>query len=216
MKHLIGFFTLIVVSGKSHSQLTDELFNQKKTQKEYLLKQIAALHLYIGYVKEGIDVAQKGLNTISNIKQGDYNLHNDFFSSLKNVNPKIKNYTRVADIIAMQVNIIKQYNKACQQVREDRQFTSEEVKYIKGVFGTLLSQSAANIDELITLTSSGKLELKDAERLQRIDKLYGDMEEKYSFIKHFREGANILSILKYKEQDNINRSRALFGLPLAP
>ncbi|MCA6438992.1 MAG: hypothetical protein IM581_03630, partial [Chitinophagaceae bacterium] len=92
----------------SNAQTTDEWLNQKSTQKKYLLQQIAALQVYIGYAKKGYTVVTSGINTIRNIKNGDLNLHRDFFNRLKNVNPAIRRYAKVADIIAYQVKIIKQ------------------------------------------------------------------------------------------------------------
>ena len=62
-----------------------------QTQKKYMLQHIAALQVYIGYAKKGYNIASKGINTVRNIKNGDFNLHRDFFSSLKNINPAIMN-----------------------------------------------------------------------------------------------------------------------------
>jgi hypothetical protein len=92
----------------SNAQTADEWFNQKSTQKKYLLQQIAALKVYLGYAKKGYTIVTSGVNTIRNIKNGDLNLHRDFFNRLKNVNPSIRKYAKVADIIAYQVKIIKQ------------------------------------------------------------------------------------------------------------
>lgn len=202
----------ILLYNSLEAQIFEEWFKQDETQKEYLLKQISALKTYTGYVKEGIDIAHKGLNTIGKIKKGHYNLHHDFFNSLKSVNPAIKNYARVADIIMLQVSIVKQYSKAYRKVRDCGQFDDEEIKYIYQVFTNLLSQCTSNIDELITLITSDKLELKDDERLQRIDKLYQDMEDKYFFIEHFSSDTKILAIQRKKEMNDIKNSRALYGL----
>src|SRR5260221_4860823 len=105
MKMIFIILSLFVCIQAGHAQTYDEWFRQKKTQKKYLLQQIAALQVYIDYAKKGYDIASKGLNTIRDIKNGDFNLHRDFFGSLKQVNPKIKKYAKVADIIAYQVSI---------------------------------------------------------------------------------------------------------------
>ena len=83
-----------------HAQTFQEWTQQKKTQIKYLVQQIAAFQVYIGYVEKGYSIAKKGLNAISNIKHGDFSMHNDYFNSLKIVNPKIKKYWKVADITA--------------------------------------------------------------------------------------------------------------------
>ena len=69
--------------GPVSAQTVNEWVNQKSTQKKYLLQQIAALQVYINYAKKGYNIVSGGINTIRDIKKGDLNLHNTFFSSLK-------------------------------------------------------------------------------------------------------------------------------------
>src|SRR5674476_818487 len=99
MKKLFIILTLIFIAADSHAQTWDEWFAQKQTQKKYLLQQIAALQTYISTAEKGYKIASDGIHTISNIKNGELNLHSLFFNSLKTVNPKIKNATIVAEII---------------------------------------------------------------------------------------------------------------------
>lgn len=74
---LFGWFGGYGFSGTRASkvQTFHEWFRQKKTQKKYLIQQIAALKVYLGYVQKGYSIAQKGLTTVSNIKKGNFDLH---------------------------------------------------------------------------------------------------------------------------------------------
>lgn len=195
----------------SAAQTTDEWLNQKATQKKYLLQQIAALQVYIGYAKKGYNIVSGGVNTIRNIKNGDFNLHRDFFNRLKNVNPAIRRYAKVADIIAYQVKIIKQTKISIQQIRETKQFTEAELDHCKQVFDNLLDECLKTVDELVLVTTSGKLEMKDDERLKRIDRLYADVQDKYSFTCVFSEDMGILAVQRLGEQMEINRSKLING-----
>jgi hypothetical protein len=161
----VGLFAI----QSSNAQTTDEWLNQSSTQKKYLLQQIAALQVYLGYAKKGYNIVTSGVNTIRNIKNGDLNLHRDFFNRLKNVNPAIHRYAKVADIIAYQVKIIKQTKLVLPQIRETKQFTEAELNYCKQVFDTLLDECIKTVEELILVTTSGELEMKDDERMKRID-----------------------------------------------
>ncbi len=196
----------------STAQTTDEWLNQKSTQKKYLLQQIAALQVYIGYEKKGYNIVSGGINTIRNIKNGDFNLHRDFFNRLKNVNPAIRRYAKVADIISYQVKIIKQTKQTLQQVRETNQFTEAELDYCKKVFDNLLDECMKTIDELMLVTTSGELQMKDDERLKRIDKLYADVQDKYSFACSFSEDMGLLAVQRLGEQVEINRSKLINGM----
>ena len=82
-------------SKSSFSQTTAEWTQQKKTQIKYLVQQIIAFQTYLIYVKKGYDIAHKGITTVQNIKNGEWNLHKDFFGSLKMVNPSIEKYAKV-------------------------------------------------------------------------------------------------------------------------
>lgn len=196
----------------SNAQTFGEWFNQKATQKKYLLQQIAALQVYIGYAKKGYKIVNSGIKTIRNIKNGDFNLHRDFFNQLKNVNPAIRKYAKVADIIAYQVKIIKQTKATLQQIREAKQFTDAELDYCKQVFDNLLDECMKTVEELILVTTSGKLEMKDDERLKRIDVLYADAQDKYSFACSFGDDMSLLAVQRLGEQMEINRSKLINGI----
>lgn len=196
----------------SNAQTADEWLNQKSTQKKYLVQQIAALKVYLGYAKKGYNIVTSGVNTIRSIKDGDLNLHRDFFNRLKNVNPSIRNYAKVADIIAYQVKIIKQTKITIQQIRETKQFTEAELGHCKQVFNNLLDECTRTVEELILVTTSGKLEMKDDERLKRIDGLYANVQDKYSFACSFSEDMGLLAVQRLGEQMEINRSKLINGI----
>ncbi len=207
---MLGVYFLCLLPASS--QTLAEWTEQKKTQKKYLLQQIAALQVYLNYAKKGYEVAGKGINTVRNIKKGDFNLHDQFFTSLKNVNPKISRYVKVADIIAYQVRIIKQTKHTIQGIRETKQFTTNELDYCKKVFDNLMDECIKNIEELLMVITSDVLEMKDDERLKRVDKIYLNMLDKYSFCSSFSEEMGLLSVQRLGEQMEINRSKLINGL----
>lgn len=207
MSAMAFLFAIVTIDA----QTTEEWTQQKQTQKKYLLRQIASLHTYISYVKKGYDIVSKGINTVRNIKKGDFNLHSDFFNSLKNVNPNISRYAKVADIIACQFRIIKQSKETIKGIRETKQFTNEELEYCTAVFNNLLAECIKTIDDLMMITTNGQLEMKDDERLKRIDRLYADMQDKYAFCSSFSEDMALLSMQRLGEQLEINRSKLING-----
>ncbi|MCT1523838.1 hypothetical protein [Sphingobacterium hotanense] len=203
---------LLAISGSLQAQTFSEWFRQKKTQKEYLIQQIAALQVYIGYAKKGYNIAKDGLNTIGGFTRGEFDLHGDFISSLGKVNPEIRHYAKVADIIAMQVKIVQGHHRTLRQLRRSDALSGDELAYIGRVFGRLLDDCEKTLDELITLTTDGRLEMKDDERMARIDKLYLDMQDKYTFSQSFGSDARTLNASRKKEQTDIQTSRALLDI----
>lgn len=201
----------------TNAQTWAEWFEQKKTQKEYLQQQIAALQVYISYARKGYTIANKGISTIRNIKKGDFHLHRDFFSSLQNVNPKISSYAKIADIITCQARILKKTRQTIQDIKKTKQFTSSELDYCKQVFDHLLEECIKTIEELVMVISSGKMEpdcyqMTDDERLKRIDRIYSDIQDKYSFCSSFSDEMGLLSVQRMGEQIEIKHSKLINGI----
>src|SRR4051812_10045971 len=105
--------TVLLLAGvqASYSQTWQEWFRQRKTQIEYYLKQIASLKIYADYLQKGYSIAKDGTSLINDIKHGDFNLHNDYFTSLHTVSSSVKNYSRISVIISDQISILKSLRK---------------------------------------------------------------------------------------------------------
>ena len=211
MKNFLIILFVLSVSF-CQGQTYDEWFRQKKTQEKYLLEQIAALQTYIGYAGKGYSIVTGGLNTIKAIKHGDFNLHNTFFNSLSAVNPAIKKYSKVASIIAIQISIAKQITNTIKSCKKSNMLLSGELKYLNVVFNNLLGECAKNLDELFALITNNEAQMKDDERIQRIDKLYEDMKDKQMFTTSFSHSAKGLSIQRLNDQNDIIISKKLHGL----
>ena len=82
----------------------------------------------------------------------------------------------------------------------------------KRVFDNRLAEALKNIEELFLVITSGELEMKDDERLKRIDAIYVEMQEKYAFTAGISEELAMLSVQRMQEQYEINLSRKLFGI----
>ena len=202
MKKLLIIFSIALTFSctEAGAQTFNEWFQQKKTQKKYLVDQIAALKVYLGNLKKGVDIVYRGLNTVSNIKNGNFNLHRDFFSSLKNVKPAISNSAKVADIIAFQIYVIRDMKKIYNFCEHNKNFTPEEVRYIAKVHTNMLFLCDASLSELLMIIRSNETEMTDDERLKRIDKIYDDMNDKHAFVQAFSNDTQLISVERDKEK----------------
>lgn len=196
-------------AGYAQSPNWNEWFRQKKTQRKYLIQQIAALKVYLEYLKKGYDIAQKGLTTIGDIKDGTFNLDKDYFNSLKQVSPVVKNSPKVKSILLYQHKIIKDFRALYEACQVDENFTPEEIQYIENVYHNMLTECEDSIDELTLITTSGEAEMKDDERLLRLDKVHEDMLEKYTFTQDFAASTRLLSLKRGKEKIQIKQLQDL-------
>lgn len=188
-----------------------EMHAQAK-QRKMLLQQIVALKTYFDYAKKGYKVVKNGLNFIGDVKKGEVNLHGNYFTSLKKVNPKVKNYVKAAEIISLQVKIIKMQKKSFELLRHDDLFHGDELDYIERTFDKLIDNCNETLNQLLVITTDTKLEMTDDQRIERIDGLYKTMVNDYSFCKHFNREISIVSLSKTKEENDVKQSLNLFGL----
>ncbi|MDF3076896.1 MAG: hypothetical protein K0S09_785 [Sphingobacteriaceae bacterium] len=161
-------------------------------------------------MKKGYEIVSKGYTAIKNISEGNFNLHNAFISGLLAVNPAIKNYKRVPDIINHQKNIVKEYRQAFNQFKNSGTFSSSEIDYLGNVYTNLFNQSLQNLDELATVITASKLSMSDDERLEAIDRIFADTEDKLQFLRDFNRKTNILVIQRTREKQDIATSKKLY------
>ena len=208
---LIGLM-LFLAAGTVQAQTFSEWFRQKKTQKKYLLQQIAALQVYIGYAQKGYRIAKEGLTTIGGFTKGEFDLHSDFINSLSTVNPEIKNYAKVADIIALQIRIVQDYRQTYGQLDNSDAFTEAELSYSGRVFTRLLEDCEQALDELVAITTDAELQMEDNERMKRIDKLYLRMQDKYTFSQSFGNEAKVMAAARIREYHEVQYGKTLRNL----
>lgn len=187
------------------AQTFAEFFKQKKTQKRYLLQQIAALKVYLGYAKKGYELVGSGLSTVRDITNGEFSLHNAFISSLKKVSPFVRSNAKVAEIIACQLGIMRAFD-----IGERDKLPVSSQLYVQDVKAHLLDECFKDLEELLLVVTAGKVEMSDSDRLERLDKVYLSMMDKYSFALDFSAQVKLLIAGGTSEELSINYLKRLY------
>lgn len=182
------------------AQTWDEVFNQKKTQIRYLGEQLVALKMYAGYLKKGYEIVDQGVNTVKDLKNGEFNMHQNFISSLKAVNRAIRNSSKVAEIIALQLSL----NESFSSIKGIGYLSESHQQYISLVKDQIREECRKDLEELLIVITSGKVEMKDDERMKRLDKVYNSMLDKSEFIQSFCNEVSLLISQKKNERESIN------------
>ena len=205
MKKLLILLTLVIHSA---------CFSQSQETKQLLLnvEKLAQLKLMLSHMKTGYQILEKGYTSIKNISQGNFNLHRDFLDGLLQVSPAVKQYSKVADIIRVQLKLVKESKAALAEFLGSKQFTIAEIEYLGNVYANLLKECLKTLDELAMVVTAGKLRMSDDERLQAIDKIYDEVMEQYTFLNEFNNGTAILSLQREKEKMDIDLMRKVHGL----
>ncbi|HWJ27329.1 MAG TPA: hypothetical protein VNS32_12360, partial [Flavisolibacter sp.] len=144
--------------------------------------------------------------------EGNFNLHQAFLDHLLEVNPMVRNYKRVADIVSLQIRIVATYKQTFKQFKASGKFRPEEIQYMSQVYVNLFSQSFKNLEDLTMVLTTGKLRMSDDERIGAIDTIWKEIEEEWTFLRHFNGQAKVLAIQRVKEAGDINSLKGIYGI----
>ncbi|MET6997866.1 hypothetical protein [Chitinophaga defluvii] len=212
MKMCFLFLLFITVSPALNAQTFDEWFRQKKTQREYLLKQIVLLQQYMGYAKKGYDIAQKGLTTISQIKNGDFSLHSFFFQALKQVNPLISEYPKAEALLSSFTWSEATCRNTIRKVNSSGFLSAGDVEYALAVLENVRTENEESINVFLLVITPDKLQLSDDERLKKLDDLYVEVLDRQAFIGSFCDEIGLLEKQRRSDIQDIEVQKVLYGL----
>ncbi|WP_449436735.1 TerB family tellurite resistance protein [Pedobacter steynii] len=201
---LIFLFQLSCYYSKGQSQEVQQLLLniEKLNQFKKILKDM----------KKGYTLISRGYNTVKDLSQGNFNLHQAFLDGLMQVSPAVRKYKKVADIISAQLILVRQYKAASRRFLHSGDFRPDELQYIARIHDRLLRQSLDNLDELLLVVTAGKLRMSDQERLSAIDQIYLELQQKLIFMNKFNTSTSLLSLQRSAADKDIHSSRELYGI----
>jgi archaellum component FlaC len=207
MKKIILVATFVftaIVGVKAQSQETQQLLLN--------VEKLAQLKQILSDLKKGYKVVSKGYNTIKNLSEGNFELHKTFLDALMEVSPAVRKYRKVADIIDYQLILVKEYKSAYGSFQHSGQFNKEELKYLYRVYEDLIDQSLKNVEALTMVVTAGKVRMSDSERINAIDDIYNDMQDKLNFLRHFNNNTLLLAKQRQKTNNEVGTVRNIYGL----
>ncbi|MCF3109603.1 hypothetical protein LL912_12550 [Niabella sp. CC-SYL272] len=193
--------TIIVCICLSLSGSAQGFFNQNGAMVKRAIQQIALLGTYIRQAKQGYSIIDKGLKSIHHIKNGEFNLHDLYYTSLKTVNPNIKDFSKVDAAMAAALTVSQSSTRAIRLVNSSRWLSPGEKEYLRAVFTKLMDETDRELQTLTDLVTSGKMQLTDDERLRRIDTCYQSLTDKSAFCQQFSAGIKELVSGRSNEAD---------------
>jgi hypothetical protein len=191
---------------------------QVKAQSEELqqlilnLQKLNQFRAILTNMYKGYQILTKGYNTIKDLAEGNFKLHQIFLDGLLEASPTVKKYKHVGDIITLQLQLIKEYKSSFRQFISAGVFNTDEIQYLQDVYQNLVDRSLKNLDELLMIITSGQLRMNDAERLNAIDRIYADMQDKIQFLRYFNDKSTLVIIQKKKGLKDVDDLSRLFGI----
>jgi hypothetical protein len=175
-------------------------------------QKLTELKNILSEMKTGYQILSTGYETIRSISEGNFNLHKAFLSALLTINPAVKNYKRVQDIIHYQASIVSEYRSAFSRFKQDKHFTPDEISYLGSVYGNLFNQSLNDIINLTNVLTANTLRMSDNERLHAIDGIYDESKNQLMFLRSFNNSTTLLAIDRATEANDAESAMKLYGL----
>lgn len=206
-RKIIIVFILVFGFALNNAQAQDQEIEQLilDVQKLSQFKQI------LSDMKTAYVVIMKGYTTVRDLSQGDFNLHKVFLDGLMAVSPAVRNYKKAADIVSMQLDILKEYKSAYNTFKSGNLFNPDELVYIGNVYNNLLDETLKNLNDLTTVLTANQLRMSDAERLSAVDKLYDDTLDKLTFLRSFINNTSVLALQRQRELNEAKTAQGYYG-----
>ncbi len=176
------------------------------------IEKLAQFKQILSDLKKAYEILYGGYTTIKNISEGNFSLHQTFLDSLLKVSPAVQKYKKVADIISLQLQLVKEYKAAFSRFKNNNWFRPEEIDYISKVYSNLFKKSLQHLDDLATVLTANQLRMSDDERLNRIDQIFTGMQDKMVFLRHFNSNTSILGIQRSKEKSDVDIMQKLYDV----
>ncbi|PZX51508.1 hypothetical protein LV84_03665 [Algoriphagus ratkowskyi] len=173
---------------------------------------LSQLKQILTHLEKGYTTLRSGYTQISTIASGNFTLHEAFLDGLLQINPTVKNYHKVAEIISFQMKLVKDYKSAFTKFKTSGQFTANEISYLSKVYGNLFQSSLQQLDELTLVLATGTLRMTDEERLTAIDQIHIDIQEKLHFLTAFNQETTVMAIQRSLEAQEVTEMQMLYNL----
>lgn len=211
MKTVLIALWLAMLSGYCHAQNFKEWFRQNKTQKEYLIEQIAQLKIYLEFTKEGYKIAKEGLEIIHQIKNGEFALHKNRFDSLRIVKTGIIKLARIQYIQDLDAGIAELCAKLPAEISQCASLDARLKKQLQGALASLDDDCQILAAGLTMVLKDGQVSMTDDQRVKRIEDIGAEFEENYVFAQNLRRDFTALCQSATNELIDIEHRRAIHG-----
>lgn len=196
---------LLPLAGRAQTSTAQDI-----RQLLYDIEKLTQFKAILSDMQTGYTILTQGYSEVKSISEGNFNLHSAFLNSLEAISPAVRQYGRIADILTNQASIVTEYKNTWIQANAGGHFSASELLYLNNVFTQLLNQSVDNLTNLTNIVTANTLRMSDAERLQAIDHIYDDTQNKLVFLRHFDNQVALLSLERVKEQNDTQMLKKLY------
>lgn len=224
MKKLLAIAGVILLISIAPVKQTEAQIPILEIIKAAVKKVIKAVDLKIQRLQNKtiwLQNAQKTLeNQMSKLKLkeiGDWankqkELYAKYFDELSKVKSVISTYQAVKDIISKQAQLVKEYSRAFNLSKQDKNFTRQEIDYMQQVYAGILNESLKSIEQIEMVINAFATQMTDAKRLVIINSASDNIEQNLTDLRQFNQQNIRISLQRSKEKNDIDVVKKLYGI----
>lgn len=152
------------------------------------------------------------LTEIADWTQRQRDLYQKYYDELWKIRSTLATYHRISVIVRRQQQIVEQYSFTWNMVSQDGHFTSSELEYMYSVYTGILRESVYNVDQVLMVINSYRMQMSDAKRLEIINNAAERIEKNYSDLQQFNSQNIQLSINRAKDRNEVDVIKKLYGI----
>lgn len=139
-------------------------------------------------------------------------LYAKYFDELRKVKAALAYYHRVKDIIQKQGQLINEYKAAWALFQQDKNFTNDELNYMRDVYDGMMEESVKNIDQLSLVINAFVTQMTDGKRMEIINAVDNKLDENLGDLREFNNQNKMISLQRASEKGDIETVKRLYGL----
>jgi len=202
--------TFLVISLSLSNQIPVKAQSTEITQLTLNIEKLAQMKKVLQEMKNGYRMLLGGYNTVREVTKGNFNLHRIFLEGLMSASPAVKNYRRVSEIIQSELLLVNECQRAIKRFRRSSRIGAKELTYFSSIYERLLSQSLQNIQQLTMVITQGSVQMNDADRIQAIDRIYEQLQDKIHFLRNFNTQITLLELLRKGHAAELQQVEGLY------
>lgn len=152
------------------------------------------------------------LSNIAGINQQQKNLFTNYYQELFKVKAIISDYEQFKNIIVRQEELVSLYKTSWSQTQQDSHFSPTELQQIANVYGGILQESAANLNQLAKVINSFQTQMTDGQRMEIVDRIARQVDGNYQDLQKFTNENIRLSMERSKDQQDVQSIKNLYGV----
>lgn len=197
---------LLLISGPIAKAQSDEV-----QQLLLNVEKLNQLKDMLENMKDKYLIIRQGYNQVKGIAEGNFNLHQAFLNRLLKVNPNVRAYYKVGEIVELQISLIRGMAKVKQEFRWSDFLEEQEFAQVDRLFSVWSRSSLNLLEELLLILSDNQLEMGDWERIEAIDRLHASVLNLSKGVAMFANSISELGDLRNMKSRELTTLQTLFG-----